>query len=90
MSGTTTVLLSDVLNYINNVAANHATRVPRARSSWHGQSEEQVTFVLRRVAEELNTLYGPATRVALRQPSLRAAASTDTVPNQTYRNRATT
>jgi hypothetical protein len=88
MSGTTTVLLSDVLNYINSVAANHSTRIPRSPTAIHGQSEEQAAFVLYRVAEELLALYGPATRI-LRQPAEQSSGSTDVVPNQTYRNRAT-
>jgi hypothetical protein len=96
MSGTT-VNLDDVCNYLINVANNHSQRVTRSLSPIHGQSEEQVTFVLRRCVDELHDQYG-----ALRnepydglgigsEPKFAAAPRTATTPvsNQTYRNRAT-
>lgn len=73
MSGTT-VNLDDICAYITNVAANHATRNNRAHTAPHGKAHEQVSFVLRRLVEELQAMYGPG--------------ATITAPNQTYRNRA--
>ena len=79
MSGTT-VNLDDVCNYIINVATNHSTRTTHSQHSAAGQAQEQITFVLRRVVEELRARYAPTTRSVTQTP----------VPNQTYRNRATT
>lgn len=76
-----TVDLDDVCNYLISVAANHATRTTRSQHAAAGQSQEQVSFVLRRCVEELQDryLYG----------KLRLGPSATPTPNQTYRNRAT-
>lgn len=73
----TTVNLDDVCNYIINAANHHTQRTARTHHAARGASQEQITFVLRRIVEELQAQFGDG-------PSVPAGV------NQTYRNRATT
>lgn len=81
--------LDDICAYLMNVARNHTTRTTRAQHGAAGTSHEHVSFVLRRCVEELQAEYTAAPKRGLPQPSLQSVGDTDTVPNQTYRNRAT-